>query len=932
MGRKRQKVRWLSIEDTGSDETPSGLSPEIERSNSLSPMDSQPAHRGYFEKTAYGGRRPVAPRFERKAAVLMESVVRNRELSGDSGEDLPMGFTKIRSKNLDVLFKKDYYSTKGGCSSEANTHSETSSLTQREDEKELEMEEPEEEDGAEEVFQILEEEESIAVPAEQEAKESNKTNNEGPPKLSKSKLNGSSSPFYPSSSPGYVMPIPPYVTGRPNLFLYSPSSNTMIPCEEIVVPGLYPGSPASSPQNVYLAAFPMEGSLLMSQQAYHHPYYPPQPVYSDAEPSSAESTVPHSPPELSAYNPAYWGGCDAQLKHRVGGYYNNSPYGNAYNPSETAGYSGHQGNYPSSGAKSSPPESEGVHSPSLFSTSSKKMEETEAPRVPGLPPQPKKSQKKKRKKKSKPHSTSEILHRNSTSSEEGRTLKHDHLKEEEEEEQHEQQQEEVVEKEPQHQVSFDESSKKSVSAATPPCTEQEDPSPTHQSAAPLQEEEEVIILKENCPEAELIIVQENFCPTEEDPLQTSSSAQVEEGKMLLDPSPPPQVEEGKMLLDPSPPPQVEEGKMLLDPSPPPLVEKTEEEVSQVQLSKESEDTESTKQQPSSPPTETEEEKPEEEEGEVKESINPRMLYSSVVSQSMPNLPKSSTPPNIVSKANKAPLEVPTSPSKEPLKKKKKVVQPEALQSVEEATPNAQEDEWLESSSRKKRQRQLKKPSKPLPPIKRSLSLDTSPKEPPPQEEPSVSLSTSLLVLEEVPTEEDDDPMENSSACNEKDSSPQEEEKTTKAEEALPESLPTSENKKPPAPKKKKNKRGKGDSSKLGGSSGGETSESSTKPVLIVDGALDVSSSFSSLKRVSDFGSLRIHSQPLSKGLDTLFISDVGLGIRNGPIMSGRPLRMGKYNPPDRAEEILSMKAAVLNEEPISSSTTTKENAQFMSLD
>ncbi|QQP53933.1 Uncharacterized protein FKW44_006584 [Caligus rogercresseyi] len=141
-------------------------------------MDSQPAHRGYFEKTAYGGRRPVAPRFERKAAVLMESVVRNRELSGDSGEDLPMGFTKIRSKNLDVLFKKDYYSTKGGCSSEANTHSETSSLTQREDEKELEMEEPEEEDGAEEVFQILEEEESIAVPAEQEAKESNKTNNE----------------------------------------------------------------------------------------------------------------------------------------------------------------------------------------------------------------------------------------------------------------------------------------------------------------------------------------------------------------------------------------------------------------------------------------------------------------------------------------------------------------------------------------------------------------------------------------------------------------------------------------------------------------------------------------------------------------------------------------------------------------------------------
>jgi hypothetical protein len=71
---------------------------------------------------------PLAPRFERKAAIHAANAAANGnnyhshhygDQNGSNGcyddsmsmdmEDLPNGFTKIRSKNLDVLFKKDYY-------------------------------------------------------------------------------------------------------------------------------------------------------------------------------------------------------------------------------------------------------------------------------------------------------------------------------------------------------------------------------------------------------------------------------------------------------------------------------------------------------------------------------------------------------------------------------------------------------------------------------------------------------------------------------------------------------------------------------------------------------------------------------------------------------------------------------------------------------
>ena len=174
----------------------------------------------------------------------------------------------------------------------------------------------------------------------------------------KSGINGHASPFYPS---GYLSPSPPMFVsqqqqnnGRPNLFLYSPTSNTMIPCEEIVIPNPVVGPEGSTlyqgPSNIYLA-FPcdngggmtspgamgphhgypaymgpstMSAGPLVHYDQYGVPYTsyqqqqqvstssiasgssPPSADIEDhsltytsetgTEPSSAESTTPHSPP------------------------------------------------------------------------------------------------------------------------------------------------------------------------------------------------------------------------------------------------------------------------------------------------------------------------------------------------------------------------------------------------------------------------------------------------------------------------------------------------------------------------------------------------------------------------------------------------------------------------------------------------------------
>ena len=139
-------------------------------------------------------------------------------------------------------------------------------------------------------------------------------------------------------------------TSRPNLFLYSPTSNTMIPCEEIIIPNaVVPGTDVyQGPSNIYLA-YPMDtpgaggvastpsptstcsppqaqsppqpsivqydqygvpftayptASAIVAPNSVSQPNSSPQP--GSAGPDSAGSSGESSPPDLSVYHPQNW--------------------------------------------------------------------------------------------------------------------------------------------------------------------------------------------------------------------------------------------------------------------------------------------------------------------------------------------------------------------------------------------------------------------------------------------------------------------------------------------------------------------------------------------------------------------------------------------------------------------------------------------------
>lgn len=288
----------------------------------------------------------VAPRFERRAAEVSEERRQQIVYDGEicEAEDLPNGFTKIRSKNLDILFKRDYY--------------EQRLLTQKqlsEDSKEgknsSEVEDPSEE-ISEQDNNNKEETESNTDTTEIISEKNMETGGESTEYSPLEKLDpdeiaefkpmnhglecldsGHTSPFL----PGY----PPFSTGsaeqefpghQPNLYLYSPSNNTLIPCEEIIIPNqgetVYTG-----PTNIYLA-YPVQGPdgrsyitqpfPLPGEQGGpgypqpQHSYYSNSVSYDGSNcysstphtPNSGEesgsSTNPTSPPPLVNYHPANW--------------------------------------------------------------------------------------------------------------------------------------------------------------------------------------------------------------------------------------------------------------------------------------------------------------------------------------------------------------------------------------------------------------------------------------------------------------------------------------------------------------------------------------------------------------------------------------------------------------------------------------------------
>merc|ERR1719420_1407015 len=149
------------------------------------------------------------------------------------------------------------------------------------------------------------------------------------------------------------LPQEAFINQRPNLYLYSPSNNTLIPCEEIIIPNpvVSPetGEPVyTGPTNIYLAypvqgpdgrsyitqPFPIHGeaagpagytqgyngySPSVSYDSSNYYSSTPHTPNSGEESGSGSSTQPTSPPPLVNYHPSNWFKPDHTAENGHGG-------------------------------------------------------------------------------------------------------------------------------------------------------------------------------------------------------------------------------------------------------------------------------------------------------------------------------------------------------------------------------------------------------------------------------------------------------------------------------------------------------------------------------------------------------------------------------------------------------------------------------------
>ena len=217
----------------------------------------------------------VAPRFERKGGAEKHLLYPGEFCEAD---DLANGFINIRSKNLDILFKRDYYEQRilVHSSSEDQGKSLEYSLAETKDE------------GFEEEPVNETESKPEKSVSSSTMSECNTTAQSSFDHINLSEIQE----FQPMKScERYFDPTSHYhQEEQANLYLYTPSENTMIPCEEMMIsdpgPALYSGH-----TNIYLAYPDRRG----------YSSYSPSTEYEGSTCYPGSSTQP--PPPLCNYHP-----------------------------------------------------------------------------------------------------------------------------------------------------------------------------------------------------------------------------------------------------------------------------------------------------------------------------------------------------------------------------------------------------------------------------------------------------------------------------------------------------------------------------------------------------------------------------------------------------------------------------------------------------
>lgn len=251
----------------------------------------------------------LAPRFERKAFAEQKQFYHEGEIC--EAEDLPNGFTKIRSKNLDVLFKQDYYEQR-----KKNTISQE--VSEKVNEDKCNLAQSSEEDQESDDSAIEEENEQDGDKLIPKKTQTGLFDKIDPTKIAEFKPSNLHVHDSDPSSPIYINHIPHDLTQyapppHPHLYLYSPSDNTLIPCEEIIIPshGMCPEYPG--PINIYLT-YHVQGP---DGRGYiTSPFTPPSSYMSQdsAYSTTPQDSEPTTPPTLVNYSPDTW--VDTDMSHR----------------------------------------------------------------------------------------------------------------------------------------------------------------------------------------------------------------------------------------------------------------------------------------------------------------------------------------------------------------------------------------------------------------------------------------------------------------------------------------------------------------------------------------------------------------------------------------------------------------------------------------
>ena len=245
-------------------------------------------------------RNALGPRFEKKVTAVKKHFNCEGEIC--ETEELEDGFTKITSKNLDILFKREYY--------EQRKAQEDS----KECPEEFMIEETEENDFKGELGDQTDEK------SESEKSLDNMSESNTSLRSSFDQINLSDiQEFQPMNSLESFpdMTCHPYSSSyqyqglesaQPCLYLYSPRDNSLMPCEKIIIP--HHGMPGTT--NIYLAYTDSRGCIT-------HQYNPPSSYISQdsAYSTTPEDSEPSSPPSLVNYHPTNTDKLDKETREAI---------------------------------------------------------------------------------------------------------------------------------------------------------------------------------------------------------------------------------------------------------------------------------------------------------------------------------------------------------------------------------------------------------------------------------------------------------------------------------------------------------------------------------------------------------------------------------------------------------------------------------------